>query len=112
MSALYRVVQAYERAYPDPIAVAAREPLTVGEEDSEYPGWIWCTNCAGKSGWVPLDCVDRSAAQAIYDYSALELSAGEGEELAVESVKNGWAFATNSAGETGWIPIANLEEAE
>lgn len=108
----YRVTEAYERAYPDPITVTAGEALTVGHEDSEYPGWIWCTNCAGKSGWMPLSCVDRSAARAIYDYSAMELTAAEGDEIRVHKIENGWAWSTDAKGEQGWIPVANIERTE
>lgn len=102
----------YSRAYPDPIAVSCGEALAIGEEDSEYPGWIWCTNCAGKSGWVPLACVDRSAARAIYDYSAAELTVREGDTVTLHKSENGWAWCANQAGESGWVPLAHLEDVE
>jgi hypothetical protein len=34
----------------------------VGEElaaSQEESGWIWCTNRAGRTGWVPLDNVEE-----------------------------------------------------
>lgn len=31
------------------------EELVVGYEES---GWLWCTNQAGQSGWIPADNVD------------------------------------------------------
>ena len=50
-----RVVADYQAAYPEPIVVRAGEGLVVGQEDLEYPGWIWCTDGSGKGGWVPDD---------------------------------------------------------
>jgi hypothetical protein len=35
-------------------SVSVGEVLAIGEEES---GWIWCTNQAGQSGWVPVDNV-------------------------------------------------------
>jgi uncharacterized protein YgiM (DUF1202 family) len=36
------------------LSVSVGEVLATGEEES---GWIWCTNQAGQSGWVPVDNV-------------------------------------------------------
>jgi uncharacterized protein YgiM (DUF1202 family) len=106
-----RVLAEYQAAYPEPIVVRAGEVLVVGKEDPEYPGWIWCTDRNGKGGWVPDDCVERTggSARARYDYAATELSASVGEELIMTKEKSGWAWCTNGNGQSGWLPVANLE---
>ncbi len=108
----YRVIAPYQVAYPDPIVVSAGDEIIVGEEDAEYPGWVWCTNAGGKSGWLPLNCIERSgeANEARYDYSAVELSAEVGEELKASRQESGWAWCVNKNNRGGWIPLANLEK--
>jgi len=106
-----RVLEDYQAAYPEPIVVRAGEGLVVGKEDPEYPGWIWCTDKKGKGGWVPDDCIERTggSAKARYDYAATELSATAGEELIMTKEKDGWAWCFNRSGQSGWLPVANLE---
>ena len=106
--AAHRVVSRYTRQYADPIAVRAGEPITPGKEDHEYPGWIWCTDARGRSGWVPLAIVDRDAGVARRDYSALELSVEPGELVTVEEEESGWALCRNATGSRGWVPCASL----
>jgi len=104
------VVRPYQAAYSDPIVVKAGEVLIVGSEDVEYPGWIWCTDERGKSGWVPKDCIrcKCGSCKAVYDYTAIELSAQENEELTVNAEKYGWFLCTNGDGQSGWLPVANV----
>lgn len=106
-----RVISGYTRVYPDPIELRAGESVVLGQEDDEYPGWVWCTDQRGRSGWVSLTIVDRDAAIAREDYSAAELSAEPGEVLLVDREESGWALCRNAAGERGWIPLANLADA-
>ena len=107
----YRVLYDYQISYPDPLVVRAGDELIVGKEDPEYPGWIWCTDSNGKGGWVPDDCIELAVenARARYDYAATELAATMGEELVMSKQKSGWAWCTNGNGESGWLPLANLE---
>lgn len=109
---LCRVIADYRIAYPDPIVIRGGDDLIVGKEDAEYPGWVWCSSADGKSGWIPGDYIERAEgnARARYDYTAAELSANAGEELTMIEEKNGWAWCTNSKGQSGWLPVANLEK--
>jgi hypothetical protein len=109
---LYRVIKSYTAVYPDPITVRAGDEIMVGEEDTEFPGWVWCSDQNGKSGWLPLDCIEhikRNSGAAKYDYSAIELNAGTGEKLKSNELKNGWAWCVNESGQSGWIPLDHLE---
>ncbi len=106
-----RVVADYQVAYPDPLVVRAGDVLSVGKEDSDYPGWVWCEDRNGKGGWVPDDCIELVGkfARARYDYAATELAATVGQELVVTREKRGWALCTNESGQSGWLPLANLD---
>jgi hypothetical protein len=84
--------------------------LTAGEKESEWPGWIWCTNRCGESRWVPEayllkqgeDCI------AFRDYDATELTVRTGEDLLVGEEVSGWTWCTNQAGQSGWVPAGCL----
>src|SRR5690348_5433750 len=56
------VIENNDPTYADPIQVDRGDVLTVGEEDTDYPGWIWCENEKGKCGWVPDDCIETIGA--------------------------------------------------
>jgi hypothetical protein len=104
------VIEDNEPTYLDPITLNRGDVLSVGEEDSEYPGWIWCENQKGKCGWVPDDCIESSGevSRAKYDYSAVELSARVGERLFPIESKYGWVLCSNSDGERGWLPLTKV----
>jgi hypothetical protein len=104
------VIEDNDPTYSDPIQVKRGELLMVGQEDSEYPGWIWCENQQGKSGWVPDDCIenDETGSRAKYDYSAVELRARVGERLVLIESKYGWVLCANSEGHRGWLPLTKV----
>ena len=107
----YRVMTDYRAAYPDPIVMSAGETLRVGEIDPEYDGWVWCTGRTGKSGWVPQAYIEQrgETGVALRDYDATELSVQAGEELSASDEESGWVWATNSHGQSGWVPAENVE---
>ncbi len=43
------------------------------------------------------------------DYDATELSVEVGEVLTVEFEESHWAWATKESGESGWVPLENLD---
>jgi hypothetical protein len=106
------VLEDNEPTYLDPIQVSKGDLLIVGEEDSEYPGWIWCENQQGKRGWVPDDCIETSGSvsRAKYDYSAVELRAHTGELLIPIQYKYGWVQCSNGDGARGWLPLTKVRE--
>ena len=114
MANLLVVIEDNDPTYPDPIQVDRGDPLIVGEEDSEYPGWIWCENQYGKRGWVPDDCIETlgSESRARYDYSAVELRARQGERLVSIESKYGWVLCSNSDGQRGWLPLTKVRPEE
>lgn len=110
----YHVIEAYRRSNADPISLCRGDAILVGREydgDPEWRDWIWCENQKGKKGWVPRSFITirGSTGTARENYSACELSVQKGETLSVIEILNGWARAQNASGETGWVPLRNLE---
>jgi uncharacterized protein YgiM (DUF1202 family) len=108
------VVAAYESAYTEPLVFSAGEAVAVSEKESEWSGWLWCTNRAGKSRWVPEKYVKRTGAACVLlcDYEATELSVSVGEALTMEKEESGWIWCTNQAGQSGWVPADHVVAGE
>ena len=101
-----RVVKPYATSYPTPIVVKQGECLIVGDKVSEFPGWLWCTDRQGRSGWVPKRYVQRSGNDTtmLNDYNATELTVETGEILTLCEEESGWLLCERSDGTVGWIP--------
>jgi len=111
------VIAAYESPYIDPCTFSAGEELTIGKRESEWDGWVWCTNQEGKSRWVPEVYVERRGDTCVMlrDYEATELSVSVDEKLVVTGEEeSGWVWCTNQTGQSGWVLWDNvrLEEDE
>ena len=107
-----RVIEDYQTPYPDPIQVKAGDEVTVDRnKKTDILGWVWCTNQAGKSGWVPKAYIDLrgNAAKMRCDYTAIELTIHFGEILTVYKMESSFYWAANPAGQQGWVPMANVE---
>ena len=106
-----RVITAYQSPFPDPLIVTAGEKLDLSDRESDWPGWIWCSTLAGKSGWVPAAYVEQMGQLGLArrDYDATELSAEVDEELTVSHEESDWLWCTNRQGHSGWIPAENVE---
>ncbi len=106
------VIEDYQAPYPDPIQARAGEEVVLDmDKKTDITGWVWCTNRAGKSGWVPKSYIELQGhtSKMLYDYSALELTIHVGEILTVHKVESGFCWATDRAGRQGWVPAANVE---
>jgi hypothetical protein len=109
-----QVIEPYQAAYPDPFSAPKGERLKFERRDSEWEGWIWCTNDSGQSGWVPETWVMLEGESCVLerDYTGAELSVDRGETISAEFVESGWAWATKENGESGWVPLDNLAPLE
>ena len=110
----YRVVKSYRSSNADPIILRKGDTVRVGhdyEGDPEWKDWIWCESKTDKGGWVPrsLITIRGSTGTAREDYSACELNIQKGETLNVIAILNGWAWSRRTNGESGWVPLRNLE---
>jgi hypothetical protein len=74
-----RVIQAYHSAFTDPLIARQGDQLRFERRESEWPGWIWCTDPSGRSGWVPESWVELGTGVCTLkrDYAATELSVEE-----------------------------------
>ena len=86
-------------------------PRRRGRTDAEWPGWVWCTDADGKGAWVPQAYVRVQGSQgtALCDYTSRELSVRAGELLTLHLAESGWWWATNGAGDSGWVPATHVE---
>jgi SH3 domain len=107
-----RVLADYQAAYSDPITMYSGEELQLSGKKDEWNGWIWlwCTNQAGKSGWVPEPYIEQTGnkGKALCDYDAIELSVSIGETLSIEKEQSGWFWCTNQAEKSGWVPAEHI----
>lgn len=103
-----RVVKRYERVYPNPLVMQAGDEIRVEREDDD--GWWWSVHLDGRSGWVHESLFTRTGTvgAALRDYSAIELTVEEGEEVTLGELLGGWYWVTNTAGESGWVPKEHL----
>jgi uncharacterized protein YgiM (DUF1202 family) len=108
----YQVISNYESAYPDPLVFSKGEMLKIGTETSDWPGWVWCTNENGKSGWTPRSyiAIYEKFCKALKDYNASEITVKVGQTLVAEKEESGWIWVTNKTGKSGWIPLKNVKK--
>ncbi len=110
-----RAIKSYRAAYADPVEARRGDVLRLAHEDREYPGWIWCADPAGRSGWFPVAWLERDAsgrAFAARDYSARELSIAPGDLLTALVLESGWLWCERPGSPAGWIPAHAWEPAE
>ncbi len=105
------VASEYNATYPDPIVVQTGDALIIGQTDTDWPVYVWCTGPDQRSGWMPEHFFVRQTADsgiALRDYSAKELSVQAGESVTLVEVVGGWWWATSATGASGWVPVENL----
>ena len=102
------IIAAHVPKYTDFMKVKAGELVTVGKEDDDYPGWVWCADAHGISNWVPKTLLkptgDSGHAELIEDYDATELPVKVGDIVTVFSEQSGWVWCQTMQGKSGWIP--------
>jgi uncharacterized protein YgiM (DUF1202 family) len=104
------VIKNYSSPYTDPWVITKGEILSIGQKESEWSGWIWCTNNDGKSRWVPENYLEiqGNTGKPNRDYNATELNINVGDELIIEEEEAEWYWVTNQQGKSGWVPIKNV----
>jgi uncharacterized protein YgiM (DUF1202 family) len=105
------VVQPHTATYQQTIHGQIGETVTVGPEDSDFPGWVWCTDKAGTSSWVPKAylAIEGDFGQLNREYNAKELSVTTGERLTVVDEESSWYLCETEAGLRGWVPMENVK---
>lgn len=102
------ILHPHTATYASPIKITIGEEVAVDHEDTDNPGWVWCTDNRGKSGWVPKSILDFSFnganARAFEDYDAIELTVRRGESVKILEEESGWFWCENAEGQHGWVP--------
>ncbi|TGA98453.1 hypothetical protein E4665_07975 [Sporolactobacillus shoreae] len=109
----YTVIENYQSCYPDPIVLKRGEEVLYGEEDTQYPNWIFCQSLKSKKeGWVPKQILSSpnhlAHAKVLDDYSAHELTVTKGERLHGLKHLNDWTYCRTGSGKQGWIPSDHI----
>jgi hypothetical protein len=105
------VIAGYRSAYPEPFVARPGEALTARGKESDWPGWVWCTNGEGESRWVPEAYLQKQGERwvVLRAYDATELTVQAGEELVAGQEVSGWIWCTNQEGQSGWVPAEHLD---
>jgi hypothetical protein len=107
-----RVIADYQAPYANPIVVGAGDEITIDSgKKTDWVGWLWCTNRAGKSGWVPETYIERrgDTGRMRCRYDAMEMTIHVGEILTLHKAAAGFFWATNQEGQSGWVPSTHIE---
>jgi uncharacterized protein YgiM (DUF1202 family) len=115
INSLVRVIADYQAEYTDPIQANAGDEVTIDlDRKTDIAGWVWCTNLAGKSGWVPQAYIENegNVHKMRCDYNAIELTVHVGEILTVHKTESDFYWVTNRKGFQGWVPISHVESFE
>ncbi|MFN2243327.1 MAG: SH3 domain-containing protein [Anaerolineae bacterium] len=110
MQETYRVIEPYETPFADPLKAKAGGRLRFERKETEWEGWLWCTDASGKSAWVPENWLRFEEGTCVLqrDYSSRELTVSAGELIAVEFVESDWVLGFRENGERGWVPLNHL----
>jgi hypothetical protein len=109
----YKVEKEYESPYPDSIAFEKGEKVRIVDKENDepdWPNWVWGEGQNKNKAWIPKQYLNIKGNVGILntDYDAKELSIEIGETLTVHTILNGFGFARNAKGDTGWTPLKCL----
>ena len=111
-----RVVTSYVSSSPDPVRFRKGEAVVVGRRDQQWTSYVWGTDQAGRSGWVPDSYLeptgDGRTAVALRDYDSTELTVGRKQVLEVLDEVGGWYLCRTETGMSGWVPGTSVEPVE
>lgn len=106
-----KAIEEYNSPYTEPCIFEKGEIVSVGEKDSEWSGWIWCTKDSGESRWVPENYleIDGNNGKILQNYNSKELAVKVGEVFLIQREEAEWFWVENEIGKSGWVPIKNLK---
>jgi len=111
-----RVIESHVTNDPNPVRFRTGDSIGVGHRDQVWKAYIWGTDAAGRSGWVPDEYleIDRDSHQAtaLRDYDSTELTVGRKEILEVLDEVGGWYLCRTQTGMSGWVPSSSVEPVE
>src|SRR5262245_6083820 len=102
------VLKAYTPEPGSAVQLEAGDPVRVGEESAEYPGWIRITAPNGSKTWAPIGYVRGEPGRAgrlLVDYDSTELAVKERDSVTVSLEYKGWGWVRTDDRREGWIPL-------
>lgn len=89
----------------------AGDRLVYERRPSRFEGWIWCTDAAGVSAWVPEAWaeINSGGCRLLRDYSSRELDVEPGDQVYIEDQVSGWAWVRSKLRQAGWVPLYCIE---
>lgn len=108
----WRVIEDHTPEASQPLCAGAGDLLRFERRPTEWDGWLWCTDRKGLQAWVPEAwvSVEGATCRMKKDYTSLELTVRESDVLVVGETESGWAWAEDSGGQKGWVPLRCLEK--
>jgi len=110
-----RVINDYQAPFPDPIQVDQGDVVTLDlQKKTNIPGWVWCSDESGRSGWVPEAYLEiqGKTGKLFCNYDAIELTVGIGDILTVQNEESDFYWVTDRDGGQGWVPVSHVEPYE
>lgn len=111
-----RVVEAHVTNDPNPVRFRTGDTLGIGHHDQVWTQYVWATDQAGRSGWVPESYLEvqpgGQTAVALRDYDSTELTVGRKQVLEVLGEAGGWYLCRTETGASGWVPGTSVEPVE
>lgn len=107
-----RLLREHRAQYPSPIAFAAGDVVHVGRRDTQWPAFAWVRTRDGNEGWAPhafITMRDAERGEATRAYTARELDADAGSEVALVEEHGGWWWARRDDAVEGWLPADALQ---
>ena len=99
-----KVIKEHKSTYPNPIEFKLNDKVSIGEDDVDYPAWVWIKTSDNNEGWAPKEFIDEINNLSKCDYTAKELNINVDEIIIVINEISGWVYVLNSKEESGWIP--------
>lgn len=96
----------YEEKDNTPIRLAAGDQIKIGHADHAWPGWVWATDSAGNSGYIPeeiLRPLGLDLHQVLEDFDPVVLTIRKGDALESLRQIHGWHWCRNARGSEGWV---------
>ena len=111
-----RVVESHVTSDPNPVRFREGDTVGVGHHDQVWKQYVWGTDQAGRSGWVPDAYLEIAGngqtAIGLRDYDSTELTVGRKQVLEVLDEVGGWYRCRTESGQSGWVPSTSVEPVE
>jgi hypothetical protein len=112
MRQLYKIVEEHKATFDYAVLADIGEMVSVGREDTDVPGWLWCKNEAGLEAWIPETHIDIEGETAVFNqpYNSIEHTIKVGEKVQYLGESLGWIECLNHEWKYGWIPTSKLKK--